>query len=61
MNYMTEVDAWFQAELDRFQQTGDKQRFLKALKDKILQSYRNGLRAKRSEKKPESSTSKYSK
>ena len=55
MNYMDKIDAWFSAELAQFIAKRDIEKFRKAVKDKILESYRNGQRAKRSKRKVEPS------
>ncbi len=58
MNYMNRLDAWFNAELARYLTDGDTEAFKKAVKDKVLESYRNGQRAKHSERKVEPSPKK---
>jgi hypothetical protein len=45
MNYMTKVDAWLNELLA--EGLDDVEAFKKAIKDKILESYRNGQRSSR--------------
>jgi len=44
-NYLTEVEEWFERQLAIYLDTGETDVFKKAVKDKILESYRNGKRA----------------
>lgn len=59
MNYMNEIDSWLTQLLTgpgpQPGETPDEWlvRVKKAVKDKVLESYRNGRRAKRSERKVE--------
>jgi hypothetical protein len=62
MNYMDKIDAWLTQEiqklLDNWPSREGQEGFLafkKEIKDKILESYRNGQRAKRPERKPAAS------
>lgn len=61
MNYMKEIDAWLIEELEKLFDSSIRDihaaenAFKKAVKDKILESYRNGQRSKRSVRKPEAS------
>lgn len=64
MNYMKEIDAWLNGEIHELylamlkkpfdQEMAAVVSFKKAVKDKILESYRNGQRSKRSVRKPAS-------
>ena len=68
LNYMEKVDAWLKGEIDKLyhailQKPFDKSMiavvdFHKAIKEKILESYRNGQRSRRSTKETEPSEAK---
>jgi hypothetical protein len=63
MAYMEKVDAWLDGEIDKLLDSCQKKPFTegmdgfaafkKAVKDKLLESYRNGQRSRRSDKKAE--------
>lgn len=57
MNYIEQVETWFDIELGRYLETEDAEAFWKAVKARILESYRNGQRVKRSARKVEPSPS----
>lgn len=58
MNYMEKIHAWLEPLVTEFLETGESDVFEKAIKDKILESYRNGQRAERAKSKKSVATSK---
>lgn len=44
---MEKLDAWVEDWLNLYESTGDGKAFKKAIKDKVLESYRNGQRSAR--------------
>ena len=55
MNYMNKIDAWLEELLGSVEPGVEITDAKKAIKEKILESYRNGQRSGRSEKKTEPS------
>lgn len=66
LNYMEKLDAWLNGEIDKLFDAVRNQpceegmvgfnAFKKAIKDKILESYRNGQRSRRSSRENESTS-----
>ena len=68
-NYMEKLDAWLNGEIDKFFNAVNSQpydqggmtgfeAFKKAIKDKVLESYRNGQRSRFSKKEKEPTSEK---
>ena len=58
MNYMEKIDAWFKDLVDRYVADGNDEAFKKAIKEKVLESYRNGQRSRRSKREATSENQK---